>query len=278
MRPINALTSVSTVNEWLANSRYPRILHVFDHACNLINERREVFSIVTPQIGNGPFNLVVEGGVLFSEHLNIESQISILENQIILGNLTIKVGNPKLWNPRPNWRMLHIKRDDIVNHLMKQSILDLRSPISQFSNIFLSSIATADLPSSLTAVHELAGLGIGLTPAGDDFITGALCAAWIIHPPEIASLLAKATAETAALLTTSLSAAWLRSAGRGAAGILWHGCFDALVSGNMQDIQESMERILAVGETSGADALSGFMGVLMAYKEKELTAHENSSR
>jgi len=59
MQLINALSIAPDVNSWLANSRQLRILHIFDRACNLINERRKVLSIVTQQIGNGPFNLVI---------------------------------------------------------------------------------------------------------------------------------------------------------------------------------------------------------------------------
>jgi len=40
---INATSCAPDVNDWLANSRHPRILHVIDRACNLINERRDVF-------------------------------------------------------------------------------------------------------------------------------------------------------------------------------------------------------------------------------------------
>jgi hypothetical protein len=77
---------------------------------------------------------------------------------------------------------------------------------------------------------------------------------------------------TAALLTTSLSAAWLKSAGKGEAGILWHEFFDALISANPVQIQEAADRILTVGETSGGDALAGFVGVFMRWAE---LAHSN---
>jgi len=40
MQSINALSLALDAREWLTNSRHPRTLHVFDHACNLINERR----------------------------------------------------------------------------------------------------------------------------------------------------------------------------------------------------------------------------------------------
>ena len=85
---------------------------------------------------------------------------------------------------------------------------------------------------------------------------------------------------TAAPLTTSLSAAWLKSAGRGEAGTLWHEFFDALISVSRivadpdgggasptyrTAVQNSVDKILAVGETSGTDALAGFLNIFIAY-------------
>ncbi|MEK6753726.1 MAG: DUF2877 domain-containing protein [Chloroflexota bacterium] len=307
MQLINALSLTPAVNNWLANSRHPRILHVFDHACNLINERREVLSIVTQQIGNGPFNLVL---LKLPGNINLQSPISISPTQLTLGDITITTASAKLWHPRPDWEMLHAKKDDILNQIMslrgqwfsaRSNPLDnweiassqrtsallattllftnhqkhgLQSPVSnlqffnpQFSNSLISSLAIADLPSSLTTAKQLAGLGQGLTPAGDDFILGALLAAWIIHPPEIARVLAEKIAKTAAPLTTSLSAAWLRSAGKGEAGILWHKFFEAL-SHPISSLQSPISKILSIGHTSGADALAGFFGVCSAFKER----------
>ena len=98
---------------------------------------------------------------------------------------------------------------------------------------------------------------------------GAILAARIIHPPEVASVLAEEVARTAAPLTTSLSVAWLNSAGRGEAGILWHEFFDALIFTDPGRVQEVINRILAVGETSGTDALAGFIGAFISYAEIE---------
>lgn len=269
MNSVNVISLTSAVNIWLAKSRHPRILHVFGCACNLIDERGEILSIVTPEIGNGPFNLVVKTDILFTEHLSVESAVSVSADDITLGGLNIPTAKAKLWNAMPDWNLLHSARDNISGQLTKLPIANYReaslwdsSPILQFSNSLVSSIVTADLPSSLFAAKRLAGLGQGLTPSGDDFLMGALHAAWILHPQEVASGLARSVAESAAPLTTSLSAAWLRSAGRGEAGELWHQFFDALVSGDEIRIKSSVEKILAVGETSGADALAGFVGVL----------------
>src|ERR1044071_10412682 len=111
MKPINTLSLTSNINDWLANSSQPRIIHIFDQACNLINECREVLSIVTPQIGNGPFNLVIEEDILFSEHLSLGSLISIAANHLTLGDLNITTASAKLWSPCPNWERLHANRE-----------------------------------------------------------------------------------------------------------------------------------------------------------------------
>jgi len=271
------------VKDWLGNSSHPRILHVFDRACNLINEHGEILSIVTSQIGRGPFNLVVQNEVLFSNDLNVNSPISISGNQLTLGNLIIDIADAQLWNPRPDWQRLHAKRDHIVEQL--ESL-----PITEYSNLFIfamplnhrnpqptnslisnlsSALAKANTSSATSIASKIAGLGVGLTPSGDDFMMGALYAVWIIHPPEIAGTLAQEIANSAAPLTTSLSAAWLKSAGRGEAGILWHEFFDALSVGQVGTQTYAMDKILAIGATSGADALAGFIGTFIAYRELE---------
>jgi len=269
MKFINALSSTSDCNKWVANSRHPRILHVFDHACNLINEHREVLSIVTPYIGNGPFNLVIEEDVLFSKHLYAQSPIYIDGNQLHLGALTITTDKVKPWSPHPNWERLHVNRDHILDQLTKLPGIQSSVANFQFSNSLLFSLAFAELTPSLITAQKLAGLGIGLTPAGDDFIMGAIYAAWIIHPPEVARALAEGIANIAMPLTTSLSTAWLKSASKGEAGILWHEFFDRLIDADTVRIRAAMDKILAVGETSGADALAGFIGTFISYAECE---------
>ena len=278
MRIINAISLAPDVLNWLAYSQHPRILHVFDHACNLINERKEVLSIVTSQIGNGPFNLVIEDDVLFSDYLRAQSSISIHSNQLHVGALDICTTSVQLWNPRPDWERLHGRRDDVFNQIIKLSPINyqkwgLDMPFAKTAQDYAATtslstaLTKADIPTALIRTRQLAGLGQGLTPAGDDFIVGAVLAAWIIHPPEVARVLAEQITNTAAPLTTSLSAAWLKSAGRGEAGILWHNFFDALSSADPKQIQDTANHILAIGETSGADALTGFIATFSSYTE-----------
>ena len=278
MQSIYVLSHTSDVNHWLASSYTPRILHVFDRACNLINERGDVLSIVTPQIGNGPFNLVIENEVYFLDSLNLESLVSISSTHLNLGNLNIHITDSKLWKPCPDWEVLHTKRNEIPDQIKPLPIRNYLKtsdlPILQSLTSSLSAaLVHSDLSTATSSASQLAGLGIGLTPSGDDFVMGAIYATWIIHPPEIARVLAREIANTAAPLTTSLSAAWLKAAGRGEAGIVWHEFLGALLSNDSLRIQETLNNILAVGETSGADALAGFVAVFLSWMEKAGSSH-----
>ena len=278
MQSIYVLSHTSDVNHWLASSYTPRILHVFDRACNLINERGDVLSIVTPQIGNGPFNLVIENEVYFLDSLNLESLVSISSTHLTLGNLNIHIIDSELWKPCPDWEVLHTKRNEILDQIKPLPIRNYLKtsdlPILQSLTSSLSAaLVHSDLSTATSSASQLAGLGIGLTPSGDDFVMGAIYATWIIHPPEIASVIAGKIANTAAPLTTSLSAAWLKAAGRGEAGIVWHEFLGALLSNDSLRIQETLNNILAVGETSGADALAGFVAVFLSWMEKAGSSH-----
>ena len=106
--------------------------------------------------------------------------------------------------------------------------------------------------------RRLAGLGGGLTPAGDDFLAGLMLRAWLDHPAPEA--FCWPIVDAAAPRTTALSAAFLRAAARGECSAAWHGLLAALAGGGPALLEEAMCRVLAHGHTSGADMLAGFLG------------------
>jgi hypothetical protein len=280
MQSLNTLFFTHQVIDWLARTRQPRVLHVFDGACNLINEYREVISIVAPGIGNGPFNLVLERAPCFSDHITLESVLSPSSDHLSIGTLVINTADARLWSARPDWDALHTRKAEIAkcltqlqstNHLSGNIeapiATTLTGSLQSLVPNFSSSLAKADICSAMKIASHLAGLGIGLTPAGDDFMMGAMYAAWIIHPFEEVRPLARKIADTAAPLTTSLSAEWLKYTGRGEVGVWWHEFFDALLSGDLPAMRKTVENILAIGETSGADALAGFQNTMRSWAE-----------
>jgi len=122
-----------------------------------------------------------------------------------------------------------------------------------------------------TAAEELAGLGVGQTPAGDDVLMGVLLALWVIPlAADRSRALSRAIVAAAVPRTTTRSARWLEAAGRGEATEPWHDLVAALSSGSSEPAATApVSRIRAMGHTSGAWALTGFATALRALEEQK---------
>jgi hypothetical protein len=108
------------------------------------------------------------------------------------------------------------------------------------------------------AASLLAGLGPGLTPAGDDYLLGALARLWLdATQPEAGELSSSVLA--AAAKTTRISRAWLQYAARGQFDVRWHDLQRALLMADEEAICRAAHRILSVGATSGPQAMAGFL-------------------
>jgi hypothetical protein len=96
-----------------------------------------------------------------------------------------------------------------------------------------------------------------LTPAGDDFLAGAMLWGWLAHPTP--DFLCRLVIEAAVPRITTLSAAFLRAAARGECSAAWHALLAALSRGSDEEVARAARDVLALGATSGADTLAGFL-------------------
>ena len=205
-----------------------RVLSVFGRLCNLINDRGEVVAIVSPAVGNGPFHIVLDEPVAFSSFLDMDALIAVHAEEISLADTVIDLRGSALWTAAPHWPELHALRGHITQRLrdlgewiqsraptgsMIQSqsedairesppypyhvdrvshrlgmtglgILAMRRPANELS----AAVAAADPVTCQRAARQLAGSGSGLTPAGDDYLVGAIYAAWILLAPDEAAI------------------------------------------------------------------------------------------
>ena len=116
----------------------------------------------------------------------------------------------------------------------------------------------------LSGAARLAGLGTGLTPAGDDFLAGLMTWAWLAHPAPRA--FCQVVLGAAVPRTTVLSAAFLRAAAAGECSIAWHHLLAALSDRQKplrvsETLRGSVQEVLSHGHTSGADTLAGFLSL-----------------
>lgn len=280
---IEAISVTPAAQKWIRETKNARVLLAFAPACYLSDSNGNLLSISIPKIGNGPFNLLIPE-TIFDDTITTTSQVRTHENQLLIGSMEISTGRSDVWNPMPDWTKLtsHKNRlsaaaDLIEDLLIKDAPSDSFSRISENipnTNIISREMYMAALKGINGLTHalntldmlkigkhseQLAGLGGGLTPAGDDFLMGIMHAVWALLPDKLAEELSHRIADVAAPRTTSLSAAWLQAAARGEAGERWHELFEAIPNGNSDNVLSAARRILATGHSSGADALGGFI-------------------
>ena len=116
-------------------------------------------------------------------------------------------------------------------------------------------IPRADAASPPAALHEVIGLGPGLTPSGDDFLGGALIALRALGRDAMARRLGEWLLPRCERATHPISAAHLAAAADGEGGEALHACLLALAGD--RDPGAALNAIATVGHTSGWDALAG---------------------
>jgi hypothetical protein len=284
MTNLPALALAPAAQAWLAETSTARVLNVFDRACNLVNPRGDVLAVVTSQRGLTPFALVVAGSDPAPFRAVTESSdVRVQASRLRLGPLDIDFSAARLWDPAPDWpaiRRLFARvgqLDELAamafGHGPAGSLLELFAPEGHESSLpdalrgralpsaraLVMGMRSGSADDAVAGASRLAGLGGGLTPAGDDFVLGVLLAAWAgLYGPGAERLGGK-IAEAAAPLTTSLSGAYLRAAARGECSDYWHRLFAALLGSDAAGLRAALSALLAVGHTSGADALAGFL-------------------
>lgn len=287
-----ALSIAPAAKHWLETSEFAYVLHVFEPVVNLGNAQAKVLSIATQRIGNGPFcMLVAEQG--FTKYIHRDSRIGALTGLVQIGDLQIDYGEAEIWDPKPAWPDLTADNQrrswtgEQLYTLLKQhadpdSFAQLVVAPAHAEQPWATTLKAAEAPVAalLEAIAEqkpapiqaaaakLAGLGPGLTPAGDDFLLGVIHGLYSTMDSLKALTLSLNIADAAIPRTNSLSAAWLEAAAHGEAGEPWHELLSTIKGRDEQALEAAMMRILPTGHTSGADALGGFLAVLRLFEQR----------
>ena len=276
--------------EWLTSATKPRIHSLYRQSINLINAERSLLSVVLPEVGPGPFAIVVakpDPSFEGFDALDLEGSVTIKGRRIAIGPIQVDATSAEEWQPRPDWRRFGGGLDRVAQANLTE-LLREHAPPGSFAplvsgalpeldqtiqskalhaaaspaELFLSSLAAGDRDGAGEAATGLAGLGGGVTPSGDDYLQGAIHAIWAKLSTELARPMGEAIASEAAPRTNVVSGEWLRAAARGEAGVDWHLLAQAIAAN--QQVERTMIQLLHRGHTSGADAMAGFLATLSA--------------
>jgi hypothetical protein len=127
------------------------------------------------------------------------------------------------------------------------------------AQILISALRKARYEQGIDAARSLAGLGTGLTPAGDDFLSGAMMACWSGFCSQGFLQQLPGIVEHAARLTTRMSAAYMRSAANGEFSVIWHLLLDKIIAKDVEETIRILNTIMGIGHNSGAYTLAGYV-------------------
>ncbi len=244
------------------------IFGVFKRACNLIDNDGRVVVLTSPEMGRGPFSIVVERSESLFKALKLKQSVFITSHFITIDRRKIDLTEAEVWEPRIIWPTEPLA--------LNQAIFEILQPYTHWPQPEPDSAVAGQMVSRLrqaadqllqalsrsenmeAAVTQLVGLGAGLTPAGDDYLVGVMAALWLNGSSDRLSNVI----EAALSRTTNLSAAFLAAAARGEFMEPWHRLAQALSNDDDAAIQTAVNRIAQFGASSGKDALAGFAAAL----------------
>ena len=243
-----------------------------------------VLALVLPEIGDGPLNIVLDEQVDTLNGFRSGQSACFRRGELHVGKTCILLDRASIWEPRPDWSKLRSKPGEVTGALelalsparsktSSTSILELIDPsvypgairptVREFLDAARRGMEALEVglkgePGALHAgVAQLAGLGPGLTPAGDDFLSGVMLCLWLRHPDPLA--VCRSISQVAVPRTTLLSGAMLQRAAAGECDADWHHLFHSVANGDRKRSGVAAGRILARGNTSGSDSVAGFL-------------------
>jgi hypothetical protein len=285
------MTLTPAARAWLSTTTHARVLNAFDRACNLVNQEGALLALVASRRGLNPFSMVIDSvaPAPFRE-VSTASPVSVGPRHLSIGALQFHIPEAEEWNPVPDWPAIRNCLAINPNRAGELAALALEAgPSGSLLELYtrgdgtereaamldrvrrgalnlVTGLSLGSLKTCQAGVQQLAGLGGGLTPAGDDYIVGVLLAIWAGRFGPDVQPYAGSLAEIAAPRTTLLSAAYLRAAAGGECLLHWHAVFDALCRNDWAALRLATGDLLSIGHTSGADSIAGFLAIDFVHK------------
>ncbi len=282
---LSALSMSRSVREYLQVPREGTILATFRRSCYLDLEGR-IIALVAAELHNGPLNIVLKVPVTHSfQGLSAGRAVTASPTGMTLtANLYVGFQAAQTWTATlPPWTRMAEGRLS-ANLALARTLLVRGAPNGSFAHdlpaahrgtranidealhlkanralaLLADGIRRRDLTTLTEGTRQLAGLGFGLTPSGDDVLVGTLLALAVSRPGD-AEIIRTVIVAAAAGRSPRISGVYLQAAARGEASETWHRLLALMPDGHPSALISAIRTAMAVGETSGADMLAGFL-------------------
>lgn len=260
-----------SLRPFLKRSHTGSVPATFARSCYVDLDGR-ILALVAAELLDGPLNVVVEvsGGFRFEQILTGTSVLASSKGLTFANGVRVSLAGARTWDARLRpldgrdasalrqglGAIRTVLADAPVESLARHEQRPWRA--SDAMSVLAAGLRRRDVSLVADAAARLSGFGPGLTPSGDDLLAGTLIALTVLQPLQ-AGALRDAILLAARGRTTRISDAYLDAAARGEAGEAWHRMVPALAHAESDRVVGAARRVMAFGETSGADMLAGFV-------------------
>ncbi len=267
------ITSLGEKSYNAIDDGHGEIIAVFRHSLYLqshkhTSQKPALFCIGVRHLPKGPLNVVTTLDS-FTE-LKAGQQWHHQNNLLTLNEcIALSTNNPPLWkqpcpcNQRPDQKQ-RIHTCEFIAGSMQETHNTAQSPVATAINrqLHLGELKLIEWLGDKSCskpgfMCDLLGCGDGLTPAGDDFLLGAVMALHFLTIEPHASLLAESIVNKAPGRTNAISLAHLHAACEGQANELLMNFFSACIGSDEPELKACIEQLSNFGHSSGRYTLSG---------------------
>lgn len=252
--------------------RFAEVHSRFERVINFVY-KKQVVSLVTPEVGAGPFRIEIElaelssvqileyraGSVILNDCLALQAEDNLLYNSSVSFDFKDKDNVQK---------GIAFLKEFLLNQKIANSMLflltDKAYPVSskfdaELAKQFRQAYQFLQKQKYEQAAASFKGRGYGFTPSGDDFNAGLLIGLQVRQQTEkkelskIRDSIYQISPGNSLPVNTLLLQAY-----KGWYDEQWKNLLLTLQSEH-KELQSAAEKVLAQGETSGTDALTGFL-------------------
>lgn len=295
---LEATSLSSTAARSLNQERIGQIHSVFTRVVNVLTSGNRLISVVGADVGNGPINVVTNMPQSMSmtsigigkndEVLNVDGSILMGKNVLIISTKNVQQWKPqmlfqgkvlaieKIKGNRKTMRevtcaygrfsglaqLIEYVEEGRLDKLACQKLNPFARKASPHLSILREAIKAKDYQGVRRSAQKLVGLGPGLTPSGDDVLSGLMTSLMLISQNlnicrGMVLEVNKNIISCVKGRTTLISQEFLMHARAGEANEPILALIEKILTGKPNEVEETTKHVLAMGEASGADVVLG---------------------
>ncbi|MEH7013780.1 DUF2877 domain-containing protein [Neobacillus niacini] len=280
---INAISGDTDFIKGIKNSIFTGFVHsTFNRTFNIFCfENGDLYTIACSKLDNGPNTLIIDVDTMKPMEIEVNDRVRVEKNLLYIEDKhTISIDKAAKWDsviPTYPCNVEILKRNlikmkeyinihgvagGIKKNVITQNLFDaeVSNMLEKRTLLLLNELLNDRISSALPHAVSLVGLGPGLTPSGDDFLTGLFTIFNMKNSPFYPyRSFCEDVFKKAKTLTNDISYMTLKKAAIGKVRESIISLLNSLLVEDDEDLFLSLNKLLNIGSSSGTDIALGII-------------------